>query len=137
METPVVNFVSTGTCCHCGKYFQRWRQRPGGTTPTYCGMPCVQAAYRTRKTGRLATTTGRKNFVAKWPIGSERQAIETLSIKGQQGGCGEWKGYLFRGVVGGNPYGRVRIGGVMEYAHRVAYRGFKGPIPNGLAIDHL
>lgn len=47
------------------------------------------------------------------------------------GDCLEWAGG--RGSEG---YGRVRIAGVPEYAHRVAYRLSKGPIPDGLTINH-
>jgi len=34
-------------------------------------------------------------------------------------------------------YGRVRIGGRLEMAHRAAYTFARGPIPTGLTIDHV
>lgn len=34
-------------------------------------------------------------------------------------------------------YGVIRILGVAHYVHRVAYEMVKGPIPNGMTIDHL
>lgn len=50
-----------------------------------------------------------------------------------QHGCWLWQG---RPSLSGG-YGRVRIAGVLYYAHRVAYEAFIGPIPDGLTIDHL
>lgn len=34
-------------------------------------------------------------------------------------------------------YGNITWGGAQQYAHRVAYEMFVGPIPAGLTIDHL
>jgi len=34
-------------------------------------------------------------------------------------------------------YPRVRIGGRIVYRHRLAYEEAKGPIPEGLTVDHL
>ena len=46
--------------------------------------------------------------------------------------CWEWKAYRTpRG------YGQVRFEGTMRRAHRVVYEHLKGPIPEGLLIDHL
>ena len=46
--------------------------------------------------------------------------------------CDVWQGYTLRG------YGRIRLGdGLKAYAHRAAYELAKGPIPDGLKIDHL
>ncbi len=48
-------------------------------------------------------------------------------------GCIDWPGY-----VSSNGYGRISLkGGAKVYAHRVAYEAAKGPIPEGLWIDHL
>lgn len=48
--------------------------------------------------------------------------------------CWEWTGWK-------NPagYGRTKVLGSqrMLYPHRVAYEHFKGPIPDGMHIDHL
>lgn len=49
-------------------------------------------------------------------------------------GCWVWKGYT------GGRYGRLRLGGKSEPyigAHRVAWELHRGPIPEGLVIDHL
>lgn len=47
-------------------------------------------------------------------------------------GCWLWGGYLRP-----NGYGWFRYGGKSCPAHRVAYELIKGPIPDGLHIDHL
>jgi hypothetical protein len=47
--------------------------------------------------------------------------------------------WIWQGATKGrdDDYGCVRINGRGEYAHRVAYELVKGPIPNGLHLDHL
>ncbi|MFM9368081.1 HNH endonuclease signature motif containing protein [Streptomyces sp. Da 82-17] len=47
-------------------------------------------------------------------------------------GCWEWQ--AARLPTG---YGRFYLNGKHRYAHRVAYEAVKGPIPDGLVIDHL
>ena len=48
------------------------------------------------------------------------------------GGCILWGGHLSKWG-----YGRVTYKGRLVQAHRVAYELFKGPIPEGLQLDHL
>lgn len=45
--------------------------------------------------------------------------------------------WLWRAVTDVEGYGRFRIRGGMERAHRVAYTFVVGPIPDGLVLDHL
>lgn len=47
--------------------------------------------------------------------------------------CWLWDGSTNRP----KPYGRFRLEGKLELAHRVGYRMFVGPIPEGLTLDHL
>lgn len=49
-----------------------------------------------------------------------------------ESGCWVWQG-----PMNDNGYGRVSIDGRLEYAHRLSYRFFVGPILAGLTIDHL
>lgn len=49
----------------------------------------------------------------------------------QNGDCLEWTGHLYNG------YGRISVGRKTRAIHRVAYEMVKGPIPDGLVIDHL
>lgn len=45
--------------------------------------------------------------------------------------CWPWTG-----GVSDNGYGRVRVAGVVWYAHRLAYLLARGPIPTGLMVCH-
>lgn len=47
------------------------------------------------------------------------------------GGC-----WLWTGGVSTSGYGRFRVDGVQQAAHRVAYELSVGPIPEGMEIDH-
>lgn len=46
-------------------------------------------------------------------------------------GCREWQGRLHLG------YGRVTIGGARRMAHVVTFEAVRGPVPEGLVLDHL
>jgi hypothetical protein len=46
-------------------------------------------------------------------------------------GCWEWDGAKCN-----QGYGSVSLDGVVQRAHRVFYQLYKGPIPEGLVIDH-
>jgi hypothetical protein len=48
------------------------------------------------------------------------------------GDCHIWTGA--RSDVG---YGQIRIKGKLYYAHRLAYELERGPIPDGMVIDHM
>lgn len=47
-------------------------------------------------------------------------------------GCWEWTG-----SKEGGGYGQARVGGRLQYVHRLAWEEMVGPIPEGLEIDHL
>lgn len=53
--------------------------------------------------------------------------------------CWLWLGFSApnRGSGKALVYGRVKVCGVVKYAHRHAYELLVGPIPNGLTIDHV
>ena len=51
---------------------------------------------------------------------------------GQLHQCWEW-----RGKLSPNGYGRMMFRGTAHMSHRVAYALMRGPIPEGLVIDHL
>ena len=57
----------------------------------------------------------------------------------REDGCWVWTASTFGGKPG-NEYGGIRLGpkaAGMRLAHRVSYEFYKGPIPDGLHIDHL
>ena len=53
-------------------------------------------------------------------------------VVNEETGCWDWKGRVLR-----NGYGKIAIKNVSTSAHRVAYELYKGPIPEGMMIDHL
>lgn len=54
----------------------------------------------------------------------------TVSI--DDNGCWLWTGHTMK-----NGYGLSALDGRKEYAHRVSYIVHRGPIPEGLHLDHL
>jgi hypothetical protein len=66
------------------------------------------------------------------PIEAIRQKIRT-NVTVDENGCWLWRLY-----VRPNGYGQVAIGKPgIAYVHRAAHEAWKGPIPDGLQIDHL
>lgn len=61
---------------------------------------------------------------------SAREKLEKWSMPEPNSGCILWIGTVFKG------YGIMGSGGSGR-AHRVAYELDRGPIPNGMTIDHL
>lgn len=45
--------------------------------------------------------------------------------------------WVFGGGLTAAGYGKLVISGAFHYAHRLAYELHKGPIPEGLELDHL
>ena len=59
--------------------------------------------------------------------------------KGAPDECWEWQGCLLKNSISTRkrmPYGRMNVGGVMHYAHRIAWECVNGPIPDGLVVRH-
>lgn len=50
----------------------------------------------------------------------------------QKDKCWLWTASLDR-----DGYARIAIGGKVRFAHRISYESYKGPIPQGMSIDHL
>lgn len=44
--------------------------------------------------------------------------------------------WLWTGCLSGGRYGGLRVNGRMERAHRVSYKLYKGPIPEGMFVLH-
>ena len=68
----------------------------------------------------------------------KRRPLETYYTPEPMSGC-----WLWTGALDGKGYGivcRPRIRGMTQlhhFAHRVMYEKFRGPIPEGLTLDHL
>ena len=52
-------------------------------------------------------------------------------------GCWLWIGAISPSASGKHPYGVFQVEQKLKMAHRVSYEMTKGPIPNGLQLDHL
>ncbi len=63
----------------------------------------------------------------------KRRRALMAKIRVDELGCWVWTG-----TKTAEGYGQMRVGGRRrDYTHRVSYQLHKGPIPEGLAIDHL
>lgn len=62
---------------------------------------------------------------------SVRERLEEYSIPEPNSGCWLW----LRGVSQ-EGYGRLRVNGKAQSAHRVSYEEYVGPIPDGLYVCH-
>lgn len=60
-----------------------------------------------------------------------RHRVQT-EIEETDEGC-----WLWTGAIESQGYGRVNAGPIRDYAHRIAYRIYLGPIPPGLIVDHV
>jgi hypothetical protein len=61
------------------------------------------------------------------------QRIGLSTLEDQDTGCWVWQAATR--TPGG--YGVFQVGGRIQVAHRFSYRGYLGPIPDGLELDHL
>lgn len=87
---------------------------------------------RVPKNGR--NTQNRKKPGPKPASPEVRRQRFLAKVARRPDGCWEWLGAAERP----NGYGRVSIGSQqIDLVHRVSYRMFRGPIPEGLQIDHL
>jgi hypothetical protein len=72
-------------------------------------------------------------------LGDTRPPIERLlaMVEVAESGC-----WLFRGFVAPDGYARISVGTKVDayrkvYAHRITWEHYRGPIPDGLQLDHL
>lgn len=66
------------------------------------------------------------------PIVPERLTDRFMAKVEVTDGCWLWKA-----SVNNQGYGRFSVESRAQYAHRVAFVLFRGPVPDGLVIDHL
>lgn len=64
-------------------------------------------------------------------ISVEQRFLSHVNKTSSQTGCWEWTAYKIS-----NGYGQFGYNSKMQYAHRVSYELFKGPIPKGLHCLH-
>lgn len=68
----------------------------------------------------------------KLPIGASLEDKLTKNFTITQSGCWEYNSATY-----GKGYRTIAINGKNKYAHRVSYEYYRGPIPEGLVVDHL
>lgn len=86
---------------------------------------------RSRERHGLIGKTPEQRFwanVTKLPDDCERANSDILTQ-----GCYRWTG----NISPDTGYGRLGIDYDQDYAHRISYKWFVGPIPDGLQIDHV
>ena len=64
--------------------------------------------------------------------GDLKTRLEAKSIPEPNSGCWIWIGALRKG-----DYGQIVIDGKKKLAHRISYEIHKGPIPEGMELDHI
>ena len=79
---------------------------------------CSMHRARLSRTGRL-------------DIKTTAERIEEKSIPVTESGCWLWVGHISK-----DGYGRLRVAGKKELAHRASYRAFIGEIPDTLLVCH-
>jgi hypothetical protein len=97
--------------CHCG-----------------CGQPAPIAKRTTTKYGHI------KGQPIRYVNGHYQRSTRLSPVDyvlDPTTGCWVWQRMTVKG------YGYMRDGRTMQYAHRVYYERFLGPIPPGLHLDHL
>lgn len=67
-----------------------------------------------------------------WAFLSAEERFDEQYIPEPNSGC-----WLWIGVHDGRGYGHIRHNGRTTRAHRFSYERYKGPIPEGMYIDHL
>lgn len=67
-----------------------------------------------------------------WPPEVEERLMSKVAWNGDEDECWTWQGAQMSGG-----YGIIQIAGAAKLTHRVSHEVFKGPIPEGLHIDHL
>jgi predicted XRE-type DNA-binding protein len=80
---------------------------------------------------RFHTTQAHVSHLVRKTRRRDRKPLRPL-YRVLSNGCWEWQ--LSRGE---NGYGHIKTGGRMRLAHRYVYEQHRGPIPNGLQLDHL
>jgi hypothetical protein len=99
---------------------------PLGLCQCGCGQPTTVAPMTSRAKGHV------KGEPYRYIRGhARRRAVIEFEID-EQTRCWVWKGNI--GAAG---YGRIRFKYQGILAHRLFYIAFKGPIPEGLVLDHL
>ena len=143
--------MSTHTCIACGKTFFGYTAASKFCSPLcYSNYRCKRAAEIRARTktceicgtefgpseGRALSEFATRRFCSRECQGQKhRNTIDKLLKKivvNQQTGCHIWVG-----TVTVNGYAQARLDNRWKYVHRAVWEHYKGPIPEGLQIDHI
>lgn len=139
-------------CAACGKDVWQYPQKLNGKT-VHCSRACYAQTQRSRSPHNKgisrpatklcaqcgASMIGMPSAVARRKYCSIVCTASALSNDPEtilsryrvDGGCWVWQGAKRGG------YGRVKLAGKTQEAHRVSYEFHIGHIPDGLVLDHL
>lgn len=100
-----------------------------------CAIDGCQKLAKTNVSGLCSMHTSRVNRTGSYELGPRgKPLVERFWAKVEKTeGCWLWRGTIYSNGYGVLTDGRRRRVGV----HRLAYALAKGPIPDGLVIDHL
>lgn len=125
----------------CGAHWQRWRKHgdPLGSAPLPEKKSCSIEDCEKPTLARSWCST----HYQRWrehgdPLGGgERYATPEEAFLARTepllwSGCVVWTGAL-----DGSGYGRLQVNGRMVSAHRYAWERERGPIPDGMYVDHI
>lgn len=100
------------TCAQCGQTFTGQRRNAA-----YCGQACRYRAKANRE-GRASVPPAEERFWSR--------------IDKAADGCWNWTGAMLA-----SGYGSLRVDNHAHVVHRFAWELLRGPIPDGLQVDHL
>lgn len=105
-------------------------EHPLATCECGCGEPTPLAARTDRRTGHIAGQPIR--FINGHQNRWKGPSIEANVDGGYQTSCWRWLRCL-----NNYGYGLIRVDGKSQLAHRYLYEHARGPVPDGLELDHL
>ena len=147
---PDYSIVLTCDCAFCGRSFTYRHSRRSNPPRRYCSEQCrrigshlrrvvdspcavcanpIRAVRKRAAANKTQTCSMACSLKLRFPDVEARLLAKTKKTES----CWLWQG----GIGKKNGYGFIRDNGKRDYVHRVAYRLWIGPIPDGTEIDHL
>ena len=71
------------------------------------------------------------------PLGAARRGPEATFLAMTEPIVGDPGCIIWTGALAGRGYGQLRVNGRMTRAHRYAWERERGPIPDGMHVDHI
>ena len=90
----------------------------------------------------LAKNLCRKHYLRNWKHGDPNiikvqrgiAAVERVRLRLRIDPTGCW---IYTGCLTSRGYGHIRFGKTMKMVHRVMFEHQKGPVPDGMDVDHI